>query len=31
MAEMLSSLVPNSKMINLQHLQSKRWILKMIP
>ncbi|MBA0777937.1 hypothetical protein Gotri_005884 [Gossypium trilobum] len=31
MAKMLSSLVPNTKMINLQHLQSKRWILKMIP
>ncbi|MBA0626577.1 hypothetical protein Godav_004226, partial [Gossypium davidsonii] len=31
MAEMLNSLVPNSKMINLQHLQSKWWILKMKP
>ncbi|MBA0568476.1 hypothetical protein Golob_005969 [Gossypium lobatum] len=31
MAEMLSLLVLNSKMMNLQHLQSKRWILKMIP
>ncbi|MBA0628808.1 hypothetical protein Godav_023456 [Gossypium davidsonii] len=23
--------IPNSKMRNLQHLQSKQWILQMIP